>query len=300
MEKSQSIQGFYQYYSSLVPHQIKEEAGHFNVFGLEDLGEAKTKCSSFGRKEFFKISLMKGRNRYYYSDKVEHIEKYALVFANPHVPYHWEAEDDDQSGVFCIFTADFFHHSGAQRLQEYPVFKDPDHSVIQLTEDQYDKFRGLFNTIIHEIDSDYYYKYDVIRNLTMDIIHSALKIQSLAIRKQAVSGSERIAGQFIELLERQFPIETPSQRLQIRFPIDFSQNLKIHVNHLNKAVKETFGKTTTALISERIIQEAKILLKHTQWTISEIAWTLGFEELSHLINFFKKNTGQTPKTYRNG
>ncbi|PTT01861.1 AraC family transcriptional regulator [Pedobacter sp. HMWF019] len=299
MEKSQSIQGFYAYYNSLIPHNIKEEIGHFNIFELEDLGEAKAKCSSFGRKEYYKISLMKGRNRYYYGDQVAHIEKYALVFANPQTPYHWEPEDEDQSGVFCIFTPDFFHHSSAQRLQEYPVFKDVNHSVMQLTEEQYIEFRSLFDKMNDEIDSDYYYKYDVLRNMVLDIVHSALKIQSVAIRKHAISGSERISSQFVELLERQFPIESPSQRLQMRFAMDFSKVLRVHVNHLNKAIKETSGKTTTNLISERILQEAKILLKHTQWSISEIAWCLGFEELPHLINFFKKNTGQTPKLYRN-
>jgi AraC-like DNA-binding protein len=299
MEKTQSIQGFYDYYNSLVPHNIKEEVGHFNVFALEDLGEAKTKCSSFGRKEFFKVSLMKGRNKYHYGDQVAHIEKYALVFANPQTPYHWEPEDEDQSGTFCIFTPDFFHHSAALHLQEYPVFKDINYSVLKLTEEQYEKFSVLFSNMIGEIDSDYYYKYDVLRNMVLDIVHAALKIQSVAIRKQAISGSERISSQFVELLERQFPIESPTQRLQMRFAMDFSQALRVHVNHLNKAIKETSGKTTTTIISERIIQEAKILLKHTQWSISEIAWSLGFEELPHLINFFKKNTGLTPKLYRN-
>ncbi len=299
MEKTQSIQGFYDYYNSLMPPNIKEEVGHFNLFELDQLAEAKARCSSFGRKEYYKVTLMKGRNRYYYGDQVAHIAQYALVFANPQTPYHWEAEDEDQSGVFCIFTADFFHHAAAQHLQEYPVFKDINSSVLELTAEQYKKFRAMFNDMHAEIDADYYYKYDVLRNLTLGIIHSALKLHSVAIRKQAVSGSERLSQQFSELLERQFPIESTAQRLSLRFPIDFSQALRVHVNHLNKALKETSGKTTTMLITERLVQEAKILLKHTQWSISEIAWCLGFEELPHLINFFKKNTGQTPRLYRN-
>lgn len=72
----------------------------------------------------------------------------------------------------------------------------------------------------------------------------------------------------------------------------------MHVNHLNKALKETTGKTTSQIISERIVQEAMILLKQTNWNINEIAWCLGFEELSHFINFFKKNVQVSPKNYR--
>ncbi len=58
------------------------------------------------------------------------------------------------------------------------------------------------------------------------------------------------------------------------------------------------GKTTTGLILERIVQEAKILLKHTDWNISEIAYSLGFEEPAHFNNLFKKHTSLTPKSFR--
>jgi len=44
-----------------------------------------------------------------------------------------------------------------------------------------------------------------------------------------------------------------------------------HVNHLNRAVKETTDKTTTQIIPDRILQESKVLRKHTSWNISEIA-----------------------------
>ncbi|HQU84956.1 MAG TPA: helix-turn-helix domain-containing protein, partial [Pyrinomonadaceae bacterium] len=69
-------------------------------------------------------------------------------------------------------------------------------------------------------------------------------------------------------------------------------------NHLNRALKETTGKTTTELIAERMTQEAIALLKHTNWNVSEIAYTLGFEEPTHFNNFFKKRTQQTPTKFR--
>lgn len=47
-----------------------------------------------------------------------------------------------------------------------------------------------------------------------------------------------------------------------------------------------------------MMQEARSLLKHTDWNISEIAWCLGFEELPHFINLFKKNGILRPKSFR--
>jgi AraC-like DNA-binding protein len=72
----------------------------------------------------------------------------------------------------------------------------------------------------------------------------------------------------------------------------------VHVNHLNRSLKEITGKTTSQLIRERVIREAKALLMHTDWNISEIAWCLGFEELPHFINYFKKDALLTPKAFR--
>jgi AraC-like DNA-binding protein len=112
------------------------------------------------------------------------------------------------------------------------------------------------------------------------------------------NASARISSLFMELLERQFPIESQLQRINLRSATDFANQLAVHVNHLNRALKETTGKTTSQIIGERITQEARALLKHTDWNISEIGFTLGFEELPHFINFFKKNTHVSPKSFR--
>ena len=73
----------------------------------------------------------------------------------------------------------------------------------------------------------------------------------------------------------------------------------MHVNHLNRVVKETTEKTTTQLITERIVQDAKILLKHTAWNVSEIAYALGFGKATHFNNFFKKHLELSPVKFRN-
>src|SRR5690606_11716618 len=103
---------------------------------------------------------------------------------------------------------------------------------------------------------------------------------------------------FIELLERQFPIENTTQVLQLRTARDFADTLKIHVNYLNKVLKDTTGKTTTEIIASRVNQEAKILLRQTTWNISEIAYCLGFEEVAHFSNFFKRHTKVSPAAFR--
>jgi AraC family transcriptional activator of pobA len=72
----------------------------------------------------------------------------------------------------------------------------------------------------------------------------------------------------------------------------------VHVNYLNRALKEVTGKPTTAHITERIISEAKALLQHTDWNIADIAYALGFEYPSYFNNYFKRVTGTNPKSFR--
>lgn len=110
--------------------------------------------------------------------------------------------------------------------------------------------------------------------------------------------ASRIAVQFLELLERQFPIEHVDQPLRLRSAQAFADKLSVHVNHLNRSVKHVTGKSTTAHISQRIVTEALALLQHTNWTVAQIAYALGFEYPTYFNNFFKKATGKSPTTFR--
>ena len=117
--------------------------------------------------------------------------------------------------------------------------------------------------------------------------------------EMAVRLSQAFGVNVEELLERQFPIESPTQRFTLRSARDFAEHLAVHVNHLNRAIRLTTGKTTTEHIFERLTSEAKTLLKHTNWNISEIGYSLGFEEPAHFNHFFKKQTTMTPSAFRN-
>jgi AraC-like DNA-binding protein len=152
--------------------------------------------------------------------------------------------------------------------------------------------------MLAEINSEYRFKYDLLRNYVTELIHYALKIQPSEVLYRHPDANSRITSIFTELLERQFPIETPSQRFNLRSAKDFADQLSVHVNHLNRAIRQTTGKTTTTHISDRVTSEAKALLRHTNWNVAEISYSLGFEEPAHFNNFFKKQTSTTPSSFR--
>lgn len=86
--------------------------------------------------------------------------------------------------------------------------------------------------------------------------------------------------------------------MTLRSARDFAQQLAVHTNHLNHCVRAITSKTTTDHIAARLTSEAKALLRHTDWNIAEIGYSLGFEEPAHFNYFFKKQVGLTPSTYR--
>src|SRR5689334_6219835 len=102
-----TLEDFYTEISSLVPEGINKEIGHFNVFKIDEILASQKKkpgAMPYNRRAYYKISLISGRNKAEYADKEIHIEKNALLFATPKVPYHYVPLDDNQSGYFCIFT----------------------------------------------------------------------------------------------------------------------------------------------------------------------------------------------------
>ncbi|MFC4212464.1 helix-turn-helix domain-containing protein [Pedobacter lithocola] len=280
-----------------MPETLRKDIGQFNIFSLKDSGGKTVNCNIYNRKGYYKISLINGNTKLFYADQSLEIKKTGLLFSNPYVPYSWEHVGNEQSGVFCVFYDDFFNAS--VHIKDYPVFKLGNTPLFELSPEQADEINDIFSKMFEEIESDFTYKYDVLRNRVLELIFCALKMQpSTGKQYNESNASMRAASMFIELLERQFPIESPLQRMKLRFPLEFANQLGLHVNHLNKSLKKITGKTTSQLIAERIVQEARGLLKHTDWNISEIAWCLGFEEAPHFINFFKKNEILSPRVYR--
>lgn len=284
----------------LLPDGITREIGHFNVFRIDDMIKIRKKgIMPYNRRAYYKISFIRGRNRVEYADKVISVETNGLLFATPKVPYHYVPLDEDQAGYFCIFTEEFLHHSKTgMNIDDLPIFKVGGYPVFQLSAGDAGELELLFQKMHSELSSDYTFKYDLLRNYVLELIHYGQKLQPATALYPMHNAGARVCSLFIELLERQFPIESPNQRLNLRTAKDYAGRLAIHVNHLNKVLKEHTGNTTTDLISGRIIKEAKILLRQTDWNVSEIAYTLGFEELAHFSNFFKKQTSFSPLAFR--
>ncbi|WP_437397823.1 helix-turn-helix domain-containing protein [Flagellimonas lutimaris] len=298
MDKKESLQDFYQRVPKLGARadQLNNSgAGHINVF-------SRDKCrliSPYMRRDFYKVTLIIGEGTLQYANKWIAIDRPALLFSNPMVPYAWEARTEEQKGWFALFSESFlFNGAPSTSLRESPLFRVGSDPVFFLDGDQLAGISDIFQKMEREMQSDYQFKYDVIRSYLHLIIHEAMRYNPANSFERSYNSSERIASLFLELLERQFPVDFPNAPLEMKSAKDFATHLSVHVNHLNRMVKKQTHKTTTEHIADRVLREAVALLQHSDHSISEIAYSLGFDNPAYFTNFFKGKMGVSPNRAR--
>jgi AraC family transcriptional activator of pobA len=283
----------FQYTASLAPSsQIRVATIHEGLCSL----------SSYNRRDYYKISLiLQGNSELLYANRGIRIKGPALIFTNRLVPYSWDADNDgvEPSGYFCVFTEEFLQTGGRmESLQESSLYKAGGEPVYFLDDMQVEYVTRIFAQMRKEIDSEYVHKYELLRSQLMLLIHETIKMQPAAAYFTPSNAAARIAKLFLNLLQDQFPVESPQHITKLKKASDYADKLAVHVNHLNAAVQDVTGKSTTTHINERILSEAKLLLTHTNWAVAQIALSLGFDYASYFNNFFKKHTGLTPLAFR--
>lgn len=293
MELKEDISTFYRRIHYVPGKYLAPDKPHINVF-------PRTFCRPFpaySRRDYYKVTLILGEGRLEYNDRVIYVNRPALLFTSPLVPYSWRSVSEKQDGWFCIFNESFVRQR-AEMLAELPMFQLAGEKLFFLNRQQTKELSSIFRKMMAENEDNYPYKQDLLRNYLHLVIHFALKMQPVVEADKPVNAASRITSQFLELLERQFPIDSLQNKLLLTSANDFANQLSVHTNHLNRAVKEITGKTTTDHIAARIIIEANELLAHSDWPVAEIAYCLGFEYPAYFNNFFKKATGRTPKEAR--
>lgn len=284
-----------------VPQPAEASATDLKLKGFKvyEVDLPASRIHPYTRRDFYKIVLSTGHFVIHYADRSLEVCGTSLFFANPHVPYSVERLADVQTGYACVFTEEFLKpHDRSESLLQSPLFRIGGNPVFLLSADQTAPFVPLFRKMLAEQDTAYAFKGELIRTYINLIIHETLKLQPTGEFVRPQNAAARIAALFLELLERQFPVESPDKPLTLRTAQDYALRLSVHVNHLNRAVKQVTGRPTTAHIADRVVGEAKALLQHTDWPVASIAYALGYDYPTYFNNFFKKMTGASPRAFR--
>jgi AraC-like DNA-binding protein len=268
-------------------------------FKIHEMSKPVDPSFAHGRRDFYKMGLVTGSMTVYYGDKKYEINGTVLFFINPNVPHSVIRHSEKTTGHACLFTEAFFAGRGrTEILKNSPLCNSDTPPAIPLNPEQAAFMAGLFKKMQSVYSGNYDHKDELLRNCMELIIHEALSIQPPQNGLQYKNAATRVTDLFMDLLERQFPIDSTVEPLKLRTARDFAESLAVHINYLNRSVKEVTGKPTSVHIAEHIAAEAKALLLYTDWSVADIAYSLGFEYPTYFNNYFKRLTGVTPKTIR--
>ena len=218
------------------------------------------------------------------------IQPGSMFFLQPGQMHHWDLSDDVE-GFVIFYSQEMYNlYFGQKTIGEYPFYSSMDNKPEMFFDISESKaILPYFESLILETQTIQLLKQDKIMNL-LDVIHIEIaRKYSETYFHEAHSYNVKIKN-FEVLLEQNFKIE--------RAPSFYASQLNITLKHLNRICNEILQKTTTEVITDRIILEAKRMLMDKKFTINEIASELGFDDYSYFIRLFKKHTGMTPTNFR--
>jgi|SRR6185312_24472 len=281
-----------------IPESITKDL-KLKGFKVHELSEPVNGAVVHGRRDFYKIGLTTGSMAVYHGDKLFEINGTVLFFVNPNIPHSIIRQPKKRTGYACLFTEAFItSRERKELLKNSPLFNVNASPIIPLNKEQAQFMTNIFQKMLSVHSSNYDHKNELLKSCIELIIHEAVRMQPSKNGLHSINGASRITNLFMDLLERQFPIDSTAAPLRLRTAQDFAGSLSVHINYLNRAVKEITGKPTSAHIADRITAEAKALLLYTDWSVADIAYGLGFEYPTYFNNYFKRVTGITPNSLR--
>nr|WP_068890625.1 AraC family transcriptional regulator [Pedobacter panaciterrae] len=221
------------------------------------------------------------------------IKKNSLIILGPEVIRRWADQSDDYYNNALFFTNSFIlqHSEKASNLLSYPFFKQDATSVIPLNEIEAENIWRLLQDVKRAIDSDSNRKDQIISHYTSILLTLTSDYYDIHAKpSESLLPSNELIDRFKALLSVHYR--------ETRKVNDYADMLCISAKHLSQTIKLTTGKTAGEWIDDITVLEAKVLLKQSSLTVSQISSYMGFGNISTFGKFFKKNVGFTPIEYR--
>jgi AraC-like DNA-binding protein len=202
----------------------------------------------------------------------------------------WELQDS-LSGYHILIDARLFH----KYAKEYSFVHYSNHEALFVTKEEETILLDLFQKAYTEYNKE---------NFSKEIIlsYAALILSYIQIfyNRQFETRSQlynKVVADFYKNLEDYF--EEQKEIAAIPSVHFFAQKSNLSPNYFGDVVKHFTGNSPQEHIHQYIVQIAKNKLRQSQLSVSEIAYSLGFEYPTYFTRFFKKETGITPTTFRN-
>ncbi|MEQ9437791.1 MAG: helix-turn-helix transcriptional regulator [Cyclobacteriaceae bacterium] len=277
------------------PLEMEEGNTHRFISILEADGQRNLLREEFllpHRKDFYLLAYVKqGSNRHWIDMTPYTLHPHNFYFSVPE-QVHLKEEARPMTGTLIGFTKEFLALDDSQQLRKLPLIQNPQngHELRLSAAD-----REFIEDILAKLSTEYNRPQDWQQEMLLGYMR-VLLIYLSRLYTQQFSSQEVFADR--QMLKK-FQASIEENYQELHEVAAYADRLNITAGHLNHLVKAQSGKTAMEHIHARLLLEAKRLLFHTQESIKEIAFALGFEDASYFNRFFKRLTDKTPLAYRN-
>lgn len=217
----------------------------------------------------------------------------SVFFLKPGQSHYWELSKNTAGYIF--FHPDLNQYQlSTIPLENFPFYSTNLHApFLQLEFSKINKFENEFRNLLKEFRQNAPFKERKLINLADCLYIEFSRLYAQKGNPELASKSNSYLKQllnFEKLIDLHYKTE--------KSPSKYADCLHITTKHLNRIVQETLHKTTSEMIAERVILEAKRLIANNSMSLAEIAIELGYEEYSYFSRFFKKLTGETLLNFR--
>lgn len=220
------------------------------------------------------------------------IQKNTVLFISKDQVHSFD-ENLEVSGCLIHFNESFFMHSDIDIFLKYNIFNarnNPSYIIDANTAEIGTSYISLIRKELNKRNS--FGNEQVIRFLLKSFLISVERVHRTTTKNniEITNQHELLYYKFKELIEENYMIHS-----SVSF---YAAALYISSKTLSTISKSMVQKTPSQLITERIVLQAKRLLQFTSLQVGEVAFRLGFEDVSYFIKYFKRNMGLSPKAYR--
>ena len=182
-------------------------------------------------------------------------------------------------------------------IDKFSVFNDAGKSVIQLQKKSIDKVTQIFKQMEQEEQESGPFAEDALQAYIQLVMVEGSKA-GLHAKAGTMTNEFRQVHDFFQLLEKETSAIDYENPVRIKTAKEFAGHLAVHPNHLNALLKKQTGQNISTHIKNRLLEEGKILLLQTDWSLQHIGHAIGFTEQPNFSHFFKRNIGITPMEFR--
>lgn len=243
------------------------------------------------RKSYYFMSFVRMGSSRHWIDQVPYVLKSDTFYFTVPQQVHMKEASEPFTGITMSFTEEFLSLDESGALKKLPIIQNPDNGhELSLSAEDVKFVDDLLTKILNEYNTKSQWQQSMLLAYMKVLLIYLSRLYTQQLTDANVLPGRALFNNYLAHIDTWY-----KQYHEVGY---YASLMNLSAGHLSELIKTQSGRPAIAHIHERLIVEARRLLFHTERSVKEIAFELGFEDSSYFNRFFKRLTGDTPAAYR--